>query len=254
MDSKPRDGVSLVSQQGLSVGCSSDSCKRNQCSPPFTCVDLWRVHECRYAQTRARLNEADLTDIKLTAAAQVWCWRFWIKHWRVKLPPLSFTQQKVNSAFFTNQNIWSKNIKYCICIVSVFKTNKVVSSFRCRTVSALLHQMEPQVVIQQMCCFCYIFNFVETELKPHMTFIQLTVGFMSHNASEGSKSEWRDLDVCVLLKRIRVKNISHLGPCVAFTWNHIHIDYLKSSMDRSWWILTTSRIYFWRSDVYENME
>uniref|UniRef100_A0A3B3CPW6 Si:ch211-186j3.6 n=1 Tax=Oryzias melastigma TaxID=30732 RepID=A0A3B3CPW6_ORYME len=47
MDSKPRDGVSLVSQQGLSVGCSSDSCKRNQCSPPFTCVDLWRVHECR---------------------------------------------------------------------------------------------------------------------------------------------------------------------------------------------------------------
>uniref|UniRef100_A0A8C7X481 Si:ch211-186j3.6 n=1 Tax=Oryzias sinensis TaxID=183150 RepID=A0A8C7X481_9TELE len=47
MDGKPRDGVSLVSQQGLSVGCLSDSCKRNQCSPPFTCVDLWRVHECR---------------------------------------------------------------------------------------------------------------------------------------------------------------------------------------------------------------
>uniref|UniRef100_A0A8C5H0I1 Neural-cadherin-like n=1 Tax=Gouania willdenowi TaxID=441366 RepID=A0A8C5H0I1_GOUWI len=36
-----------VSAQGLSVGCSSDSCKRNQCSPPLTCVDLWRVHECR---------------------------------------------------------------------------------------------------------------------------------------------------------------------------------------------------------------
>uniref|UniRef100_A0A3B4GHX1 Neural-cadherin-like n=1 Tax=Pundamilia nyererei TaxID=303518 RepID=A0A3B4GHX1_9CICH len=46
---QPRDGVSQVSVQGLSVGCSSDSCKRNQCSPPFTCVDLWRVHECRYA-------------------------------------------------------------------------------------------------------------------------------------------------------------------------------------------------------------
>ncbi|XP_032376231.1 LOW QUALITY PROTEIN: neural-cadherin-like [Etheostoma spectabile] len=47
LDSQPRDGVSQVSIQGLSLGCSSDSCKRNQCSPPFTCVDLWRVHECR---------------------------------------------------------------------------------------------------------------------------------------------------------------------------------------------------------------
>lgn len=49
LDSQPRDGVSQVSVQGLSAGCSSDSCKRNQCSPPFTCVDLWRVHECRCA-------------------------------------------------------------------------------------------------------------------------------------------------------------------------------------------------------------
>ncbi|MEQ2181423.1 hypothetical protein GOODEAATRI_011429, partial [Goodea atripinnis] len=47
LDSQPRDGVSQVSVQGLSVGCSSDSCKKNHCKPPFTCVDLWRVHECR---------------------------------------------------------------------------------------------------------------------------------------------------------------------------------------------------------------
>uniref|UniRef100_A0A6Q2WXN6 Uncharacterized protein n=1 Tax=Esox lucius TaxID=8010 RepID=A0A6Q2WXN6_ESOLU len=47
LDGQPRDSVSVVSSQGLSVGCSSDSCKRNKCSPPFTCVDLWRVHECR---------------------------------------------------------------------------------------------------------------------------------------------------------------------------------------------------------------
>uniref|UniRef100_G3PMI9 Si:ch211-186j3.6 n=1 Tax=Gasterosteus aculeatus aculeatus TaxID=481459 RepID=G3PMI9_GASAC len=47
LDSQTRDGVSQVSIQGLSPGCSSDSCKRNQCSAPFTCVDLWRVHECR---------------------------------------------------------------------------------------------------------------------------------------------------------------------------------------------------------------
>ncbi|TWW67107.1 Neural-cadherin Cadherin-N [Takifugu flavidus] len=47
LDPQARDGVSQVSVQGLLVGCSSDSCKRNQCSPPFICVDLWRVHECR---------------------------------------------------------------------------------------------------------------------------------------------------------------------------------------------------------------
>nr|XP_057932731.1 neural-cadherin isoform X2 [Doryrhamphus excisus] len=42
-----REGVSQVSVQGLTQGCPSDSCRRNQCTPPFTCVDLWRVHECR---------------------------------------------------------------------------------------------------------------------------------------------------------------------------------------------------------------
>ncbi|XP_061877314.1 neural-cadherin isoform X1 [Entelurus aequoreus] len=42
-----QEGVSLVSVQGITPGCRSDSCKKNQCSPPFTCVDLWQVHECR---------------------------------------------------------------------------------------------------------------------------------------------------------------------------------------------------------------
>ncbi|KAG5849366.1 hypothetical protein ANANG_G00109570 [Anguilla anguilla] len=46
LDSQAREGAALVSSQGVSVGCSSDSCRRNRCSPPFTCVDLWRVHEC----------------------------------------------------------------------------------------------------------------------------------------------------------------------------------------------------------------
>ncbi|XP_077475964.1 neural-cadherin [Stigmatopora argus] len=42
-----REGVSQIGAQGVTLGCPSDSCRRNQCSPPFTCVDLWRVHECR---------------------------------------------------------------------------------------------------------------------------------------------------------------------------------------------------------------
>ncbi|KAK1802224.1 hypothetical protein P4O66_021889 [Electrophorus voltai] len=41
------DGVKVISSLGVTPGCSSDSCRRNQCTPPFTCVDLWRVHECR---------------------------------------------------------------------------------------------------------------------------------------------------------------------------------------------------------------
>ncbi|KAI4878079.1 hypothetical protein NFI96_007467 [Prochilodus magdalenae] len=47
LDGQPKEGVSVVSSQGVTLGCSSDSCRRNQCIPPFTCVDLWRIHECR---------------------------------------------------------------------------------------------------------------------------------------------------------------------------------------------------------------
>ncbi|XP_066511028.1 neural-cadherin-like [Hoplias malabaricus] len=47
LDGQPKEGVSVVNSQGVTLGCSSDSCRRNQCTPPFTCVDLWRIHECR---------------------------------------------------------------------------------------------------------------------------------------------------------------------------------------------------------------
>lgn len=66
LDSQPRDGVSQVNVQGLSPACSSDSCKRNQCSSPFTCVDLWRVHECRYKNS-SRVNVPRLKSRKCLA-------------------------------------------------------------------------------------------------------------------------------------------------------------------------------------------
>ncbi|XP_049326854.1 neural-cadherin [Astyanax mexicanus] len=47
LGSQSKEGVSVVSSQGVTLGCSSDSCRRNKCTPPFTCVDLWRIHECR---------------------------------------------------------------------------------------------------------------------------------------------------------------------------------------------------------------
>ncbi|XP_060714973.1 neural-cadherin [Tachysurus vachellii] len=50
LDTQPKDGVLVLSTVGVMLGCSSDSCRRNQCSPPFTCVDLWRIHECRCPQ------------------------------------------------------------------------------------------------------------------------------------------------------------------------------------------------------------
>ncbi|KAL4630306.1 neural-cadherin-like [Arapaima gigas] len=47
LNSVPREGVSLISSQGVSTGCFSDACRRSRCSSPFVCVDLWRAHECR---------------------------------------------------------------------------------------------------------------------------------------------------------------------------------------------------------------
>ncbi|XP_072554765.1 neural-cadherin-like isoform X1 [Paramormyrops kingsleyae] len=47
LDGQKKELASLLSSEGVSVGCFSDSCRSNQCNPPFTCVDLWRVHECR---------------------------------------------------------------------------------------------------------------------------------------------------------------------------------------------------------------
>uniref|UniRef100_A0A8C2GD54 Si:ch211-186j3.6 n=1 Tax=Cyprinus carpio TaxID=7962 RepID=A0A8C2GD54_CYPCA len=53
LDSQAREGVSVVSSQGVSLGCSSDSCRKNQCSPPFICVDLWRIHECHMVKANS---------------------------------------------------------------------------------------------------------------------------------------------------------------------------------------------------------
>uniref|UniRef100_A0A672H8B9 Neural-cadherin-like n=1 Tax=Salarias fasciatus TaxID=181472 RepID=A0A672H8B9_SALFA len=41
------EGLQVVTSQGVSVGCSSDACRKHHCSPPLVCVDLWRHHECR---------------------------------------------------------------------------------------------------------------------------------------------------------------------------------------------------------------
>lgn len=44
---KPSKGLQVVSSQGVSVGCSSDACRKQHCAPPLVCVDLWRHQECR---------------------------------------------------------------------------------------------------------------------------------------------------------------------------------------------------------------
>uniref|UniRef100_A0AAQ6IRH7 Neural-cadherin-like n=1 Tax=Anabas testudineus TaxID=64144 RepID=A0AAQ6IRH7_ANATE len=41
------EGLQVVTSQGVSVGCSSEACRKHHCSPPLVCVDLWRHHECR---------------------------------------------------------------------------------------------------------------------------------------------------------------------------------------------------------------
>ncbi|XP_041123428.1 neural-cadherin [Polyodon spathula] len=47
LDSERTELASIMSTQGVTVGCSSDACRKNKCSPPFVCVDLWRMHDCR---------------------------------------------------------------------------------------------------------------------------------------------------------------------------------------------------------------
>ncbi|KAK7891667.1 hypothetical protein WMY93_023630 [Mugilogobius chulae] len=44
---RPTEGLVVVTSQGVSPGCSSDACRKHQCSAPLVCVDLWRHHECR---------------------------------------------------------------------------------------------------------------------------------------------------------------------------------------------------------------
>lgn len=44
---QPSEGLQVVTSQGVSVGCSSEACRKHHCSPPLVCVDLWRHHECR---------------------------------------------------------------------------------------------------------------------------------------------------------------------------------------------------------------
>ncbi|XP_057692632.1 neural-cadherin-like isoform X2 [Corythoichthys intestinalis] len=43
----PSEGLQVVSSQGVSLGCSSEACRKHPCFPPLVCVDLWRQHECR---------------------------------------------------------------------------------------------------------------------------------------------------------------------------------------------------------------
>uniref|UniRef100_A0A3Q2XMW5 Neural-cadherin-like n=1 Tax=Hippocampus comes TaxID=109280 RepID=A0A3Q2XMW5_HIPCM len=44
---QPSEGLQVVSSQGVSLGCSSEACRKQPCTPPLVCVDLWRQHECR---------------------------------------------------------------------------------------------------------------------------------------------------------------------------------------------------------------
>lgn len=89
LDSQPRDGVSQVSVQGLSVGCSSDSCKKYHCKAPFTCVDLWRVHECRYT-----LIHTHVAGIELSHS------------WRLTYIFIFFGQSRNNLLFCVFFRIW----------------------------------------------------------------------------------------------------------------------------------------------------
>ncbi|XP_034032883.1 neural-cadherin-like [Thalassophryne amazonica] len=44
---QPSEDIQVITSQGVSLGCSSEACKKHHCALPLVCVDLWRHHECR---------------------------------------------------------------------------------------------------------------------------------------------------------------------------------------------------------------
>lgn len=51
------EGLQVVTSQGVSAGCSSEACRKHQCSPPLVCVDLWRHHECRCCKLTQEITQ-----------------------------------------------------------------------------------------------------------------------------------------------------------------------------------------------------
>lgn len=56
---EPSEGIQVVTSQGVSTGCSSDACRKHQCSPPLVCLDLWRHHECRCCKYTEEITQHD---------------------------------------------------------------------------------------------------------------------------------------------------------------------------------------------------
>ncbi|TKS73189.1 Neural-cadherin Cadherin-N [Collichthys lucidus] len=67
------EGLQVVTSQGVSIGCSSDACKKHHCTPPLVCTDLWRHHECsegyrgRHCEVTLAMFHEDSNSLSLSS-------------------------------------------------------------------------------------------------------------------------------------------------------------------------------------------
>ncbi|XP_075930158.1 neural-cadherin-like [Petromyzon marinus] len=52
----------ISAARGISAGCVSDSCSSRPCPPPFLCVDLWHLHQCRCPAGQMLLPPANASN------------------------------------------------------------------------------------------------------------------------------------------------------------------------------------------------
>nr|XP_060628736.1 neural-cadherin-like [Anolis sagrei ordinatus] len=63
----------IVEQEGITIGCHSNSCSNQPCYNPFHCVDLWRKYECRCPAGKVEVTDT-LTGLKQCTSSPCGHW------------------------------------------------------------------------------------------------------------------------------------------------------------------------------------
>ncbi|KAJ7337971.1 hypothetical protein JRQ81_010497 [Phrynocephalus forsythii] len=73
VDGKSTEYSFVVEQQGITIGCHSNSCSSQPCYSPFHCVDLWRKYECRCPAGKVEVTD-NLTGLKQCTSSPCGHW------------------------------------------------------------------------------------------------------------------------------------------------------------------------------------
>ncbi|KAH0617555.1 hypothetical protein JD844_015936 [Phrynosoma platyrhinos] len=73
VDGKSTEYSFIVEQEGITIGCHSNSCSNQPCYNPFHCVDLWRKYECRCPAGKVEVTD-NLTGLKQCTSSPCGHW------------------------------------------------------------------------------------------------------------------------------------------------------------------------------------